>query len=170
MPREVQSNLITVGMRIRKSMSDHAYKSAQAPTKEMALDFGKPVLTSNLSSSRMTPYADTIQRDPFAAFRAKGKADHEAIQARLASEAAAAKVMHETTGQSHLKRAREDDVATIADEDELTRETSFGSTGFGSTSFGSTGMQADPNWEFTAPVWLCSQESLMDDGEHRMRE
>ena len=167
MPREVQTNLMSVGMRIRKSMSDSAFKQSQAHSKAnynnnggSTVDFGKPILTSNLSSSRLTPYSETIQRDPFAAFRAKGKADHEAIQARLATEAAAAKVLNNVPGQATLKRARDDDVATVVDENELLRE----------TSFGSIATDVDPNWEFTDPQWLCTQESLMDENQHQMSE
>ena len=165
MPREVQSDLLSVGMRVRKTMSDASFKASQAPSKG-GIDYSKPILTSNLSSSRLTPYAGTIKRDPFAAFHAKGKADHEAMQARLANEAAAAKVFNNVPGQAALKRARDDDVATIVDEEELVRETSFGSMGNGSSSSN----DIDPNWEFTDPQWLCTQESLVDEDQHQMRE
>ncbi|BFZ54126.1 hypothetical protein PYCC9005_001158 [Savitreella phatthalungensis] len=184
-PRDVQSSLLTVGMRVRKAASDSAFKNTTAA-------FSKPIAVSNLSSSRMTPYAETKQRDPFEAFRLKGQADFEARQAQQAFELARDKIVVPTVGQAGLKRSHttyDDETATVVDEDEDDRDRETGLREVTAGRFISPRSRpslrptqslpldvfipdqlTDPNWEFTNPPWLCSQESLMDDAQHEMRD
>ncbi|ORY86090.1 hypothetical protein BCR37DRAFT_376620 [Protomyces lactucae-debilis] len=154
-PPDVQATLERLGMRTRKAMSDHQFKkdlqqaqSMYSVNSAMPLWTGAGGATSAKRSKRKrdTPFNQirSAARDPFAAFKAQGRADRAAAVAVAAS-------MEQVAG---VKRSRDEamEETEAEEEEEDTMHEARSST-----------MEISCNAFFEDPPWLSSQASLMED-------
>ena len=121
-------------MTSRKAFSDGRHKREMSqPEKIASIDCA---IRSNLDAARLAPfYESKSATDPWASFRAAGEAKH--ASASIAS-------------QRVPKRAR--------DELLMEQETNHGVAEVDTVMDSATAF--DPNFEFTHPPWLSSQESV----------